>query len=105
MLAMFTASIHSKTKIHITFYSKQDGFNKTRLCAPMDYGAKRQENTKDFRDKFHSWDYESGEGGHPLSLAQDQIISMEISEEIFDPAEFVTWPTRWRIARDWGVYS
>jgi hypothetical protein len=33
---------------------------------------------------------------------------MDILDEYFEPAEFVTWNTRtspWFITRDWGAYS
>ena len=34
-----------------------------------------------------------GEGRHTLSLLPEQIISIEVLNETFDPAEFVTWDT------------
>jgi len=105
MLPTFIAAIHSKNKIYITFFSKEDGFNETRLCAPMDYGPKRQKNTIDKRDKFHAWDYESDDGPHTISMHADQIVKIELSDETFEPREFVTWVPKWQVVRDWGIYS
>ena len=99
----FIAAIQNKTKIRLTFRSKEDGHNLVRLCAPMDYGPSRRANNKD--DRFHLWDYESDQKNHVLSLLQNQIVSMEFTSESFDPSEFVTWETNWFVARDWGRYS
>ena len=57
MLQAFIAAIHAKNKIRLTFFSKEDGTNMTRLCAPMDYGPSRR--AADKQERFHLWDYES----------------------------------------------
>ena len=99
----FIEAIQNKTKIKLTFFSKEDGYNITRLCAPMDFGPSRRAHNKD--DRFHLWDYESDKKNHVLSLLPNQIANMEFTEESFDPAEFITWPTNWFITRDWGKFS
>lgn len=99
----FISSIHSKTKVNLTFFSKEDGHNLTRLCAPMDFGPSRRAHNKS--DRYHLWDYESDKANHTLSLLPDQVVNMEFTDEEFSPSEFVTWQTNWIIARDWGVYS
>jgi len=105
MTNKFIQAIKDKTKIRLTFYSKQDDMNVTRLCAPMDYGPSRKAKNKD--DRFHLWDYESQSQTpfHTLSLLPEQIINMEFTELPFNPSEFINWPTNWFIKRDWGVYS
>jgi hypothetical protein len=99
----FIAAIQKKTKIVLTFLSKEDGSNLVRLCAPMDYGPSRHAHNKD--DRFHFWDYESDHKNHVLSLLPPQIVDMQFTLKLFDPSEFVTWKTNWFIARDWGRYS
>jgi len=102
----FLDSIQEKTKIRVTFYGKEDGQQRTRVCAPMDYGPSRR--AKDQSDRYHVWDYDSAARTHTLSLLPEQIARIEIMDERFDPAEFVTWDTRksnWFINRDWGVHS
>ncbi len=99
----FIQAIHNKTKIQLTFASKEDGRNLTRLCAPMDFGPSRRAHNKD--DRFHLWDYESDEINHTLSLLPNQIVNMEFLTDNFEPSEFVTWNTNWLIDRDWGQYS
>lgn len=100
---LFIAAIHSRNKIHVTFYSKEDDTNLVRMCAPMDFGPSRKAKMQD--DRFHMWDYDSDTGRHTLSLPQDQIVNMDVTDLVFDPAEFVTWPPNWIVARDWGRFS
>ncbi|WP_305404625.1 hypothetical protein [Photobacterium leiognathi] len=101
--AQFIDSIHAKTKINLTFYSKEDGCKLTRICAPMDFGPSRRAHNKN--DRFHLWDYESDKKNHVLSLLPDQIVIMEFLNDEFCPSEFITWQTNWFIPRDWGIYS
>lgn len=103
MKESFIAAIHSKNKARVTFYSKEDGKNLTRVCAPMDYGPSRRAHNKD--DRFHSWDFESDQKNHVLSLLPEQVVSIEVLEEEFDPVDFVTWQPNWFIERNWGVHS
>jgi len=103
MQATFVAAIHSKRKVRLTFFSKEDNRVLVRTCAPMDYGPSRR--TADKSDRFHFWDYDSDTNTHTLSLLQNQIKSIEALEQNFDPKEFVTWKTNWLISRDWGYLS
>ena len=99
----FINAIHSKNKIKVTFYSKEDGRNLVRLCAPMDFGPSRRAHNKS--DRFHMWDYESDQKQHVLGLLPEQIVSLQVQADSFQPSEFVTWKTNWIVARDWGLHS
>ena len=99
----FIAAIHSKSKIRVTFFSKEDRRNIVRLCAPMDFGPSRR--AADKSDRFHMWDYESDKKNHTLSLIPNQVVSIDVLDQNFDPAEFITWSTDWFVQRDWGQYS
>lgn len=106
MNALFESAIHSKHKIRLTFFSKEDNANIKRVCAPMDFGPSRRAANQD--DRFHFWDYESDKKNHVLSLLPNQVVAMEILPDTFDPAEFVTWDVKkapWFVLRNWGVYS
>jgi hypothetical protein len=106
MQAKFIAAIHSKQKIQLTFYSKEDHGLLVRTCAPMDFGPSRRASDKS--DRFHFWDYDSDTQRHTLSLLPDQVHSIELIDEKFDPAEFITWDTSkspWFVKRSWGQYS
>ncbi len=102
----FIKAIHSKNKILLHFFSKDDGTVISRKCAPMDLGPSRRAHDKS--DRFHFWDYESDTRNHTLSLLPNQIQVMEVLDEKFEPSEFVTWDTSrsiWFVSRDWGEYS
>ena len=106
MKPTLVAAIHSKQKLRVTFYSKQDGAPVERTCAPMDLGPSRR--AKDQSDRFHLWDYDSDNGPHPLSLPVDQVITIAPLTAYFEPSEFVTWSTissPWTVARNWGAQS
>ena len=103
MTEKFLQAVEHKKKIRLKFYSKEDGYILTRLCAPMDYGPSRRAKNKE--NRFHFWDYESDSTNHVLSLLKDQIVEMEFTDSSFEPSEFITWPTDWFIERDWGHYS
>lgn len=106
MLDAFISAIRSKNKVRLTFFSKQDGGEITRTCAPMDFGPSRRAANK--VDRFHFWDYDSDTGSHTLSLQAEQISKIEIMPERFEPAAFVTWSTRnspWFVEREWGTFS
>ncbi|WP_444931337.1 hypothetical protein ACJJIF_06035 [Microbulbifer sp. SSSA002] len=96
----FKSAIRNMTKVRLTFYSKEDGKNLVRLCAPMDYGPSRSAHNKD--ERYHLWDYESDKENHVLSLLPGQVKDMEFLDEAFNPNEFVTWTANWFVDRDWG---
>jgi hypothetical protein len=101
---LFTAAIENRQKVLLTFASKEDGgAYQVRTCAPMDYGPRAR--AHDQSDCYHFWDYDSAEGAHTLSLLPDQVISIVVSDETFDPGEFVTWDPNWHHPREWGAYS
>lgn len=100
---VFIAAIHGRRMLRVTFTASADGAMRTRRCAPMDFGPSRR--SKDQRDRYHFWDYDSPEGGHTLSLFPEQLTEVEVLPEEFDPAGFVTWAPNWFTPRDWGNYS
>jgi hypothetical protein len=102
----FIAAIHAKKKVRLKFFSKEDGTTLVRTCAPMDFGPSRRAKNND--DRFHFWDYDSDTRTHTLSLLPNQIVSIEVLPDVFEPSEFITWSTAtspWFVARDWGTNS
>lgn len=99
----FIAAIHSKNKVLLTFHSKEDNGTLVRTCAPMDFGPSSRAHDKS--DRFHFWDYDSDKQRHTLSLLPEQVISIHVLGEMFNPAEFITWQPAWHVQRDWGQYS
>lgn len=106
MKDIFIEAIHSKQKVRLTFYSKEDGQELIRTCAPMDYGPSRR--AKNQSDRYHFWDYDSDTKRHTLSLLPQQVVSIEILSDNFEPAEFITWDVTkfpWFVQRNWGDFS
>lgn len=105
---VFMSGIEDRMKVLLTFVSKEDaGLRLVRTCAPMDYGPSRR--TKDQSDRYHLWDYDSDSPGgrHTLSLRPEQVVSIDGTDQGFDPAEFVSWdpPYGWFWSRNWGEFS
>lgn len=103
---VFITALEGRQKVAVAFISKDDGGRRlVRVCAPMDYGPSRF--AKDQSDRYHSWDLESDSpgGNHTLSLPTSQIVSITGANELFDPADFVTWEPNWHFPRDWGKFS
>jgi hypothetical protein len=100
----FIQAIHDKRMIELSFRSKEDGGRiLVRKCAPMDFGPSRRAREKN--DRFHVWDYESDTANHVLSLSPEQVTSITVLNETFEPADFVMWKPDWLIRRNWGMYS
>ena len=88
------------------FFSKEDRTHLFRVCAPMDFGPSRR--AKDKFDRYHFWDYESDTKNHTLSLLSEQISRIELTENDFEPIEFIKWDINkfpWFLPRDWGRFS
>ncbi|MGU3585912.1 hypothetical protein ACLBYD_22400 [Rhodococcus sp. C26F] len=102
----FIKAIHEAKKVRLTFFSKEDRSPLTRICAPMDFGPSRI--TKDRQPRYHFWNFDSDKKSHTLSLPANQVISIELTNDTFDPSEFITWDINaspWHVARNWGAYS
>jgi len=102
----FVSGINEKRKITLSFYSKEDGSVLIRTCAPMDFGPSRR--VLNDINRYHFWDYDSDEQRHNLSLKAEQIVNIELTEDCFDPSEFITWDlikSPWFLKRDWGRWS
>ncbi len=100
----FLEAIHKKNIVKVEINSKEKGFI-TRKCVPFDFGPSRK--FKDGLDRFHFYDLDSPDGSHTLSITPNQLISIEITPENFEPSTYVTWsaPYNWFIKRDWGIHS
>lgn len=103
MLEVFLQGINEKKCVTVIFEAKEDGMPRTRKCIPFDYGESRR--YKDGKERFHFYDLSSPDGKHNLSILPEQIHKIELLQETFNPADYVTWSPSWLIARDWGNFS
>jgi len=100
---IFITALHEQRKVEVTYDSVKDASIVRRTAAPLDFGPKAKEKVP--TDRYHIWDYDSPSGAHTSSLKADQIRSITILDETFDPADIVTWALNWHISRDWGRCS
>jgi hypothetical protein len=93
----FVDAIRDKKRVKVIFYSQEEKRFLVRVCAPIDYGmdASVSASTAD-AERLHFWDYEGKKEGqhaaqtaHTLSLRADQVRSMNVLDEFFDPSELV----------------
>ena len=96
----FIHALHATQKLSVCFFSKKDNVQRIRTCAPLDFSPSRK--AKDQRHRYHFWDYDSDSGPHMLSLLPEQVISITITELIFNPVDIVTWIPDWTIQREWA---
>ncbi len=97
----FLQAIKEKKVILMERNSKEKGIIE-RKCIPHDYAVWKK--FKDNIKRYWSWHIETG---HPSSAKSEDIINIEILDEHFDPADYISWdpPYDWDVPRDWGIYS
>ena len=95
-------AIRSKRKIRLTFNSKEKGII-ARTCIPFDIGASKR--YRDGFNRFHFYDLDSPDGKHNLSILPEQILSIIILDDVFEPEDYVNWEPKWYVKRDWGKFS
>jgi hypothetical protein len=104
MKEKFLGAIDGKFKIKVTFEAKEKG-QVTRTCIPFDFGPSQKADAIDRSDKYHMLDLDSPDKPHNLALSENQIFEIEVLDERFDPAGYVTWQPNWIYPRDWGNKS
>lgn len=95
-------AIRSKKIVNLTFNSYEKG-QIERSCIPFDIGPGSR--GKDKREKYHFFTLDSPEGGHNLSIIPDQTLNLNITDNTFNPRDYVKWTPNWFVPRDWGAYS
>lgn len=96
-------AIQQKKLVNVTFRSYEKG-EISRLCVPFDIGPSRR--YKDGQSRFHFYDLDSPDGRHNLSILPEQIQQISITNNSFEPGDYVTWANiNWFVSRNWGQYS
>ena len=99
---LFINAIKQKKIVNLKFNSYEKGVL-SRECVPFDYGPSNIYH--DGQDRYHFSDLDSPSGSHNLSILPSQVLSIQDTNQSFDPADYVTWDPNWFISRDWGKYS
>jgi len=98
----FIEAIHQKKLVKAVVDTEEKGIIE-RKCVPFDYAVSNR--YKDDRERFHFFDLDSPDGQHNLSILPEKLKSLEILDELFDPADYVNWTPNWTISREWGAYG
>ena len=98
---LFINAIHDKKIIKVIEDTDEKG-RIERTAIPYDFGKSKRGNLTENPDKYHMHHIETS---HTVSILPSKIVSMELTGESFDPADYVTWETNWNIPRDWGDKS
>lgn len=92
----FVDAIRDKKRVKVIFYSQEEKRFLVRVCAPIDYGMDASVSNNG-AERLNFWDYEGKKEGqtsaHTLSLRADQVRSMNVLDEFFDPSELVASST------------
>lgn len=102
MYEIFIEAINQKLIIQLIFDSKEKGII-TRKCIPFDFGPSKK--YKDGRERYHFYDLDSPDGKHNLSILPEQIVDITLTDQDFDPRDYITWTPNWYTSRDWDDFS
>ena len=83
---IFIQATKNKKKIILTYFSGERSLYLTRLCVPIQFCSSESEDTS---DRYYFWDSEADLGERLLSLSPSQIAYMDLSDETFDPADYI----------------
>ena len=84
---IFIQAVKSCKKILLTYYDKELNLYLTRLCVPVDYG---EPDSKVDSDYYYFWVEYAQVGERMLGLNSSQIKFMNLSDEVFNPADYIT---------------
>lgn len=87
----------------LTFDSKNKG-KLTRKCVPFDIGPRRNALSVS-KIYFHFYDLGSPNKQHNLSVEPVNILELRVTEEKFEPSNYVNWTPAWFYPRNWGNCS
>ncbi len=103
---VFLDALNAKRRLSVTFFSRKEDREKTRICAPMDIGPLR--GAIEPVEHFQLWDLEGRKKPLNIAVLPSDVRSITVLEEMFDPKEIITWqfkPNAWHVTRDWGEFS
>ncbi len=99
--ATFLEAIAAKRRLSVRFFSRKEGRELTRTCAPLDFGPLR--GAQPPVDHYQLWDLERKRKPLNIALLEGDIVSMTVLDETFEPRDIVTWafkPRAWHVPRD-----
>lgn len=94
----FIRAIHEKRIVEIKVNTKGKGVI-SRRAIPFDYGPGKIDNYR--VDRYHFYNLDSPDGQHNFSPNPQDVLSIELTDETFNPADYVHWNPNWYIEREW----
>lgn len=98
--AVFFTAIHERVHVSLTWNSESRGGVVTDVFLPWDFAPMRGARDQQFRH----WFFDSVDW-HPFPVTVDNVVSIEIDGEPFEPWHFVSGPIEWSIKRDWWSHE
>lgn len=83
---IFIQATKDRKKIILTYFSGQKSLYMTRLCVPIQFAPS---DSQDESECYYFWDSEADVGERLLALPPSEIAYMELSDEIFDPNDYI----------------
>jgi hypothetical protein len=81
---IFAQAIEDKKKIRLTFFKNADSSSQVKVFGPLFYAPPRVGREP---DRYYLWDFERN---NVSGLLPSKIVSMELTEETFDPRKFIS---------------
>ena len=98
----FIGAITAKKMIRVRFHAGRNQGIIDRICAPLDYGPATKSPV--VPNRYWIWDTSRADASaRPLGLLQEQILSVNVLEQTFDPAAFGDVHRAWSVPRSWDA--
>lgn len=85
---VFVRSVERETKLKLTFFSRKHRREIVSLCAPLHFS--KSPAGQDDQDCYYLWDFGAEKANNFLALSPSQLVSMELTDEVFHTREFHT---------------
>jgi len=104
---IFIEAVKKKKKLQIKCISEENGEQLEICCAPMDYHPDRR--ASDRCEQYFFWcsdsdlySFEIDRENLPLCVPAERLISMQMTDQSFDPSRFINLRINWNIPpRHW----
>lgn len=82
----FMQAVKERKKVILTYFSGEYNLNLTKLCVPLQYSPSGRGQDSNY---YYLWDSEADVGERILGLPVSQIMYMELSNDTFEPDEYI----------------
>ena len=83
---IFIKATKDRKKVILTYFSGQQNLYMTRLCIPIQFDPSESEYDSEC---YYFWDSEADVGERLLAMPPSEITYIELSDETFDPNDYI----------------